>query len=102
GAGSSEAAEFLRNSPVFGLQGRPVQRASDITPFQDPDAVAVATLAADLPRLGVPEVARELMRESLLQLAAQIEANAPEWEQLRAVITEAMAHPPLARRLVPV
>jgi hypothetical protein len=96
------AEDFLRNSPIFGVQGRPVQRSSDVTPFQDPDAVAIATLGAELGRHGVPEAAREELRAQLAQLALQLEAGQPEWERLRTVVAGAMAWPDLARRVVPV
>jgi hypothetical protein len=95
-------ADFLRNSPVLGLQGRPVQRASDSTAFLEPDAVAVATLAADLGRLGVPENARGTSRTLLLALAQQMDKGVPEWPALRATVADAMEHPELARRLMPV
>jgi hypothetical protein len=94
--------DFLKNSPVLGLQGRPVQRASDATSFVEPDAVAVATLAVDLTRLGVPEEARSPMREHLMVLARQLEAGKPSWSAMQAAISNAMQHPALARRLVPV
>jgi hypothetical protein len=94
-------ADFLRDSPVLGLQGRPVQRPSDTTQFLDPDAVALATLAADIGRHVSDEGAREPLRLSLLELATQIEAHAPEWGALRDLVAAAMAHPELARRLMP-
>jgi len=92
----------MRNSPVLGLQGRPVQRASDATSFNDPDAVAVATLASELSRHVHDSAAREPLRVSLLRLAQQLEKRAPEWPTLREVVASAMAHPELARRLMPI
>ena len=92
----------MRNSPVLGLQGRPVQRSSDATQFLDPDAVALATLAADVGRHVSDEAAREPLRAALLELAIQIEAQAPEWAVLRDLVAAAMTHPELARRLMPV
>jgi hypothetical protein len=99
---SRATADFLRNSPILGLQGRPVQRTSDVTQFMEPDAVAIATLGAELGRLGVPEAARSDLRVALVELAAQIDAGKPEWARLSVAVTGAMAHPELARRLVPV
>jgi hypothetical protein len=92
---------FMLNSPVLGLQGRPVQRTSDATQFLDPDAVALATLASDVGRYVSDEAAREPLRAALLALALQIEAKVPEWAALRGLVAAAMAHPELARRLMP-
>jgi hypothetical protein len=92
---------FMLNSPVLGLQGRPVQRTSDATQFLDPDAVALSTLASDVARYVSDEAAREPLRAALLELALQIEAKAPEWAALRSLVAAAMAHPELARRLMP-
>lgn len=102
-AEAAQATEdFLRMSPVLGLQGKPVQRTSDDTGFQDPDAIAVATLASDAGRLGVPEDAREKLRDALLELARQFEAKSPQWVALQKAITVSMEHPEVARRLMPV
>ncbi|HTR97436.1 MAG TPA: hypothetical protein VMH61_05995 [Candidatus Acidoferrales bacterium] len=95
-------ADFLRNSPVLGLQGRPVLRAGDGTRFEDPDAIAVATLATDVGRLGVSEAARSTVRDALITLAGQVEAGAVRWETLRLAVALAMEHPELARRFVPI
>ena len=55
-AAATQATEdFLRSSPVLGLTGKPVQRNTDDTGFTDPDAIAIASLAAELGRLGVSE-----------------------------------------------
>jgi hypothetical protein len=94
--------DFLLNSPVLGLQGRPVQRQSDGTEYLDPDAVAVATLAADIGRLGVPDGARASARAQLHELAQQIERGELDWSLLRGGVTFAMDHPELARRLLPI
>ncbi len=94
--------DFMRNSPVLGLQGKPVQRATDVTQFLDPDAVAVATFAADLARFGVDEAARGTLRATLLELASALDHGSPEWPALRRAVSDAMAYPDLARRLVPV
>lgn len=94
--------DFLRNSPILGLQGRPVQRTTDVTQYQEPDAVAIATFASELGRLGVPEAARPDLQVSLDELAAQMDRGQPEWERLRAALTAALAHPELARRIFPV
>ncbi len=96
------SGDLLANSPLFALQGKPVLRTSDATEFIDPDAVALATLAADLGRLGVPEAARSDLRVALLAVAAQIEAAKPEWVTMQGLVSAAMAHPELARRLMPI
>ena len=95
-------ADFLRNSPVLGLQGRPVQRVGDATQYQDPDAVAVATLAADVGRLGVPELSRSTVRDALITLAGQLETGAVRWETLRLAVALTMESPELARRFLPI
>jgi hypothetical protein len=99
---SRATEDFMRNSPVFGLQGRPVQRATDVTSFLDPDAVAVATLAGDLTRLGVPDAATGDLRAALLELASQLDAGQPTWDALSVAVAGSMAFPDLARRLLPV
>jgi len=102
-AEAAQATEdFLRMSPVLGLQGKPVQRTSDDTGFQDPDAIAVATLASDAGRLGVPDDAREKLRDALLEVARQFEAKSPQWVALQKAVTVSMEHPEVARRLMPV
>ena len=92
----------MRNSPVLGLQGRPVQRTGDSTQFLEPDAVALVTLAVEVGRHVSNEAAREPLRVALFELAAQVEAHAPEWSSLRRVVATAMEHPELARRLLPI
>ena len=92
----------MRNSPVLGLQGRPVQRAGDSTQFLEPDAVALVSLAIEVSRHVNDESAREPLRIALVELAAQVEAHAPEWSSLRKVVTTSMEHPELARRLLPI
>jgi hypothetical protein len=95
-------ADFMRNSPVLGLQGRPVQRVSDATQFLDPDAVALATLAADVGRFVPDDAAREALRTAMVEFAMQVEARSPEWSALRDLVASAMAYPELARRLMPI
>lgn len=102
-AAATQATEdFLRSSPVLGLTGRPVQRNTDDTGFTDPDAIAVASLAAELGRLGVPEDEREPMRVELGGLAVEFEAHTPQWSTLQRAVTLSMKHPELAKRLMPV
>lgn len=106
-APSAEAIEeatqrFMETSPVLSLTGRPVQRRTDTTRFEQPDAVAVATLAEDVGRLGVPGMRREAVRAQLVELAQQLEAGEPGWELLAEVVCEAMTHRALAQRLMPV
>lgn len=94
--------DFISNSPVLSLQGRPVQRMSDGTSHQNPDAVAIATLAADIGRLGVPEGRRAGARASLIDLARRLEDGSVDWPLLRDMTTYAMDYPELAKRLLPV
>lgn len=101
-AAEQATQDFMRTSPVLGLQGKPVQRTSDDTGFSDPDAIAVATLAADVGRHGVPEDARTALRATLLGLARQIEEQSLPWASLQSAVTSAMEYPDVARRLLPV
>ncbi len=94
--------DFLKNSPVLGLVGKPVQRQKDDCDLLEPDAVAIWTLAADVARLGVPEGRRAAARAMLLDLARHIEAKDADWATLRSTVNFAMEFPELARRLVPV
>ena len=96
------ANEFLKSSFVLGLTGKPVLRMSDATTFLDPDAVAVAALAADVARLGVEEGARASVRSMLLDLARQMDQSGLEWTSLRDAVVRAMEYPELARRLMPI
>lgn len=102
-AAATQATEdFLRSSPVLGLTGKPVQRNTDDTGFTDPDAIAVASLAAELGRLGVGEDERETIRAELGGLAMEFETHAPQWSTLQRAVTLSMKHPELAKRLMPV
>lgn len=101
-AAEQATQDFMRSSPVLGLQGKPVQRTSDDTGFSDPDAIAVATLAGDVGRHGVPEDARAALRVTLLELAHQLEEKSLPWASLHIAVTSAMEYPDVARRLMPV
>lgn len=94
--------DFLKNSPVLGLVGKPVQRQKDDCDFLEPDAVALASLAADVSRLGVPEGRRAAARALLLDLARHVEAGDADWATLRGTVNFAMEFPELAKRLMPV
>lgn len=94
--------DFMQNSPVFGLVGKPVNRRSDTTEFLDPDAVAVATLAADVGRLGVPQAIQASVAARLLDVAKHLEDGALDWALLRGTVTDAMQYPDLAKRLLPI
>jgi hypothetical protein len=94
--------DFMQNSPVFGVVGRPVQRRTDTTEFLDPDAVAVATLAAELGRLGVPEGMKSSLASRLTDVARHLDEGEIGWALLRGSVTDAMQYPELARRLLPV
>jgi hypothetical protein len=94
--------DFMQNSPVFGVIGKPVQRRSDTTEFLDPDAVAVASFVADLGRLGVPEGMKTSMGARLFDVARNLEDGTLDWALLRGSVTDAMQYPELAKRLLPV
>ena len=94
--------DFMQNSPVFGVVGKPVNRRSDTTEFLDPDAVAVATLAADIGRLGVPGGMRTSTAARLLDVAKHLEEGSLDWALLRGTVTDAMQYPDLAKRLLPI
>ena len=94
--------DFLKNSPVLGLVGKPVQRQKDECDFLEPDAVALSSLAADVSRLGVPEGRRAAARALLLDLARHVEAGDADWATLRGTVNFAMEFPELAKRLMPV
>lgn len=94
--------DFMQNSPVFGVIGKPVQRRTDTTEFLDPDAVAVATLVVDLGRLGVPDGMKASLGTRLVDVAKRLEAGDLDWALLRAAVTDAMQYPELAKRLLPV
>ncbi len=98
----AETQRFFDTSPVLSLVGRPVHRRTDVTRFEQPDAVALATLADDAGRLGVPEDRREAVRQSLVELAGRLESGDPDWHLLAEVVREAMLHRELAERLMPV
>lgn len=93
---------FLETSPVLSLTGRPVHRRTDVTRFEHPDAVALATLAEDAARLGVPDDRREAVKSQLGELAQRFESGDPDWHLIAEVAREAMLHRPLAERLMPV
>ena len=92
----------MQNSPVFGVVGKPVQRRTDTTEFLDPDAVAVATLAADLGRFGVPDGMKASLAARLVDVARRLEGGDLDWPLLRGAVTDAMQYPELARRLLPI
>ncbi len=94
--------DFLKNSPVLGLVGKPVQRQKDECDLLEPDAVAISSLAADVSRLGVPEGRRAAARALLLDLARHVEAGDADWATLRDTVNFAMEFPELAKRLMPV
>ena len=67
--------DFMQNSPIFGVVGKPVQRRTDANEFLDPDAVAVSSFVADLGRLGVPEGMRSSMAARLTDVARNLEGG---------------------------
>jgi len=94
--------DFMRTSPVMGARGRRVQRPSDDTGFNDPDAIAVSSMTQDLGRMGVPSGRHAETRARLSDLARRIERGELDWTSLRKAVWFAMEYPELARRLMPV
>jgi len=72
------------------------------TGFANPDAIAVASLAADVGKFGVQEGRRAGARAVLRDLAARLDDGTLDWALLRDGINFAMEYPELARRLVPI
>lgn len=108
------ADEFLSASPIFKTEGKPVRRArrdeappepigGDFgpAPLTSSAAIAVAAIAAEVARLGVPDAQRARTRATLVNLAQRIEDGALDWEGLRAAVAFAMEYPPIGRRLLP-
>jgi len=117
---SEEAAvsadDFLSASPVFMAKGKPVQRSKaaparapappveedfEPAPLTTATAMAVAAIAAEVARLGVPEGHRARTRASLINLAQMVEDGELDWEGLRSAIAFAMEFPPVGRRVLP-
>lgn len=107
------ADEFLSASPIFRSEGKPVRRANrepvaqplegDLgpAPLTSSAAIAVAAIAAEVARLGVPDAQRARTRATLVNLSQLIEEGDLDWESLRAAVAFAMEHPPIGRRLLP-
>jgi hypothetical protein len=93
--------DFLRSSPVLGATGRRVQRGFDGPGLGDPDAIALASMAEDLERMGVPAERQPEIRARLMDLARRLEAGEFEWGSLRKAVWFAMEYPALARRVMP-
>jgi hypothetical protein len=114
--------DFMRSSPVLGATGRRVKRGRDRerapergreparerdrdreqSGYQDPDAIAVASMLDDLASLGVPASRHQESRARLKDLAGRLERADLDWGVLRKAVWFAMEYPELARRLVPV
>jgi hypothetical protein len=94
--------DFMRSSPVLGATGRKVSRPEEETGFNDPDAIAVASMVHELGRLDVPAGRQPEVRARLLDLARRIEKGELEWTSLRKAVWFAMEYPEIARRLMPV
>ncbi len=105
-------ADFLSASPVFRAEGRPVRRqrretpppaAADLAPapLTSSTAIALAAIASEVARLGVPDGHRARIRASLISLAQLVEDGEIDWEGLRGAVAFAMEFPPVGRRLLP-
>ena len=93
----------MRSSPVLGATGRKVNRPDhEETGFNDPDAIAVASMMQELARLDVPAGRQAELRARLQDLARRIESGELDWAALRKAVWFAMEYPELARRLMPV
>jgi len=77
-------------------------RSLDESALEDPDAIAVVSMAQDLARLGVPAERQAEARARLADLARRIERGQIEWGVLRKAVWFAMEYPEVARRLLPV
>lgn len=107
------ADEFLSASPIFHTEGKPVRRAKRQAPPEPAEAdgppspltsgtaIAVAAIASEVARLGVPDGHRARTRATLINLAQMIEDGTMDWESLRNALAFAMEFPPIGRRLVP-
>jgi len=107
------ADEFLSASPIFHTEGKPVRRPkreahpepveTDFgpAPLTSGTAIAVAAIASEVARLGVPEGHRARTRATLVNLAQMIEDGTMDWDGLRNAFAFAMEFPPIGRRLVP-
>jgi hypothetical protein len=93
--------DFMRSSPVLGATGRRVQRGIEEHGFGDADAIAMASMAQDLERMGIPAERHAEIRARLLDLARRVEGGELEWGSLRKAVWSAMEYPALARRLMP-
>jgi hypothetical protein len=102
--------EFLRSSPVLSAQAhagpeapapRPLESASPPRENRSATAIAVASLAAEVDRLGVPAGHRARARATLLDLSRQLDAPDFSWESLREAVGFVMEFPGLGRRVLP-
>ena len=62
----------------------------------------MATLAADVGRLGVPQAIQASVAARLLDVAKHLEDGALDWALLRGTVTDAIQYPDLAKRLLPI
>jgi hypothetical protein len=97
------ADEFMRTSAVMRAQARPVRREPrpQPTPIVSAAGAAILALAGDVGRLGVPEGQRAGARAALIDLAGQLDSSTLTWASLRAAVAFLMAHPEMARQLMP-
>ena len=98
--------DFMRTSPVLGATGRKVKREgyddhAREASYNDPDAIAIATMLDDLDGLSVPKARHKEARARLEDLARRLENGDLEWAALRKAVWFAMEYPELARRLMP-
>lgn len=96
------AEDFMKSSPVLGASPKRTPRSQETPDFEDPDAIAVASMAGDLARMEVPKERHAELRARLMDLARRLERGELEWSALRKAVWFAMEHPELARRLMPV
>ena len=98
---------ILSESPLFRSSGRAPRRkqrrqpGDDALDYASPAAVAIAAVASDVERLGVPEGHRARTRAALLDLARLLDAGELSWEGLREAVGFVMEYPAVGRRILP-
>jgi hypothetical protein len=102
----SAMADVASRSPVTGARPRGGERdsaraAAGPRALTSPTAIALASIAAQVDELGVPEGHRARTRAALLELARQLEARELSWDVLREAVVFLVDYPPLARRVLP-
>jgi hypothetical protein len=69
--------------------------------MRSPTGATLASLAAEVAHLGVPEGQRAAVRAMLMDLARTFDENHAKWDTIRHAVVFTMEYPPLARRVLP-